>query len=595
MDSAAGSAREPSVRFTWGENDLPDNTLEEKAYPEWVKSPEDPKWKTFIEKHFNTRIFTPDEIAGCLKFLSVVWNLDTKGVAYLRCIMSAGHHSSTIMPSQFCVKHDNEDRITIPSHVKSFFIIRGRNGLIPNKARWCNELNRISNGECKGQLAYAVFMQAIYDVLYKRDGPLGPLEWEQIMKIFNDAMKLGKDEFGTDLKPYIKQARDLFENNPTPEYRLSYISLVQLMTELYLEDNCFRPVQPDTYTVGSLSGVDLRSDAENYVRTDGVETSEEIKKAAFNLIIMIEVDDGKHRYKIRMDIDRAKLEDMLKRELGVGTLTSITRISYWVGQFIEFTTTHQFIEIVIKVLNDHAADATTAAAEADEAATAAKALKVVLELSKVSREEEEEESKKESKKEESKEESIKFNRDLCINTAITSGCKGGDLIFLRLTRADEIYLDYSRIIRPSFINSCGDIVMGYHPDGRMILYIKDIKGRLVEYTHTKYTEHFILCNPFGIPSSNLTTSDRVHYYCILPDESSQDGVRRPPYFFSDYVHKDVDKYIGTETGDFGDTLSSLTVEFDSITEPRSQPDSPPEASQVVPEKEEAEEEEEEKE
>ena len=559
MAAARGPAPGPSGRFTWGENDLPDNT-NEAAYPEWVKSPEDPRWKTFIEKHFNTRIFTPDEIAGCLKFLSV-YILDTMGYVYLSCITSAGHHSSTIMPSQFYVKHNNEEGKPIPSHVKSFFIIRGRNRLIPDTARWCNELNRISNGEGKGQLAYAVFMQAIYDVLYSntrdtsRDGPLGPLEWEQIMDIFNRAMKLGKDEFGTDLKPYIDQARELFENNPTPEYRLSYISLVQLMTELYLEDNCFQQVQPDTCTVGSLSGVDFND--EEYVRTDGQETSDDIKRAAFNLIIMIEVDDGEHRYKIRMDIDRAKLKKLLRDKLveEKEEPSSITRISYWVGQFIEFTTTHQFIEIVIELLKKHAA-----ATEAHDVAKAVKAVEKVLQISKKTPE--------------------LLNRELCINTAITSGCKGGDLFFLTLTRAGEIYLEYSRIIRPSFINSCGDIVMGYHPDGLMILYIK-IEGRLVEYTHTKYTEHFILCNPFGIPSSNRTTSDRVHYYCILPPESSQDGMGRPTsYFFSDYVHEDVDKYIGTETGEFGATLSSLTVEFDSITEPRSQPDSPPEESQV---------------
>ena len=566
MAAARGPAQGPRVRFTWGENDLPANA-NEAAYPKWVISPEDPRWKPFIEKHFNTRIFTPDEIAGCLKFLSV-FVLDTKGVAYLSCITSAGHHSSTIMPSQFYVKQNNEEGKPIPSHVKSFFIIRGRNRLIPDIARWCNELNRISNGECKGQLAYAEFMQAIYDVLYKRDGDLGPQDWEQIMEIFNDAMNSGKVNFGTDLTPYIDQARELFKNNPTPEYRLSYISLVQLMTELYLEDNCFRPVQPDTYTVGSLSGVDFND--EEYVRTDGQATSDDIKRAAFNLIIMIEVDDGEHRYKIRMGIDRDKLKKLLIDKLVEEKKdpSSITRISYWVGQFIEFTTTHQFIEIVIKVLNDHAAAAATAAAEAAEAATAAKALEVVLELSKVSKEESKEESKKESKKE-LKLKLKKFNRELCINTAITSGCKGGDLIFYSPAN------DWA-IIRPSFINSCGDIVMGYHPDGLMILYIK-IKGRLVEYTHTKYTEHFILCNPFGIPSSNRTTSDRVHYYCILPHESLQDGVGRPTsYFFSDYVHKDVDKYIGTETGA---TLSSLTVEFDSITEPRSQPGSSPEASQ----------------
>jgi hypothetical protein len=567
MSASGGTDTKPSGRFTWGENDLPDNTNKERpAYPEWVKSPEDPKWKPFIEHHFNTRIFTPYEIAECLEILDVSI-LKTTGTQYLSCITSAGHHSITIMPSHFEVRANIqgvEGVKTIPSHVKSVFIIRGPNPYIGSQYRWCHKLNRISNSECRVQLAYAQLMQTIYDIFYSNthdtppDGPLGPLQWKKIVDIFNSAMKLGQKEFGADMQPYIDQAKELLllPSNRTPEYMLSYINLVQLMTELYLEDKCFREVQPDTYTVGSLSGVDFND--KDYVRTDGVETSEEIKKAAFQLIIMIEVDDGSHKCKIRMAINRAKLQEMLRGKLRVGE--NITRISYWVGQFIEFTTTHEFIEIVIKLLKEYAAAAvpdpapvkakaaatsaatsataalSATAADEPDAARAARALETVLKVSK---------SKTSSD----------FNKG-CINTAITSGCKGPDLFFCTLQRNGQIYEKLSRIIRPSFNISSGDIVIAYYRDIFMIL--KNDHGD--PYTHTEYTNHFILCNQFVIPSTNSTCSDRVHYYCILPSQNVEAAAaaaaRQPlPYFFLDYDHRLIDESIGISTGDFIDSLT----------------------------------------
>ena len=343
MASAAGSAAGTRVNVTWGLNDLPVSvpvpvigTKKQKtdtSYPEWSNSPEDPDIQKLIEWHFKTLILTPYEIADCLKVLHV-YRGETSGRVNLSCITSSGHHSSTVMPSEFTKPGDTP-------YVKAYFIIRGPHPDIRADDRWCSGINRISNSECVVQLAYAQLIEAIYDIFCKPDGGLGPQDWLDILSRFNGAMTLGREAFATGLNEYIDRARLLLAKkaNPTPEDKLSYINLVQLMTEL-LRDDGFQRVQPDTYTVGSLAVVDFHSGDDVYVRTDGVETSDEIKKAAFNLIIMIEVDDGKTgKYKIRLDIDRTKLYALLRRKLGLGDgvpLTGTTRISYWVGQFIEF-------------------------------------------------------------------------------------------------------------------------------------------------------------------------------------------------------------------------------------------------------------------
>ena len=143
----------------------------------------------------------------------------------------------------------------------------------------------------------------------------------------------------------------------------------------------------------------------------------------------------------------------------------------------------------------------------------------------------------------------------CINTAITSGCKGPDLFFCTLRVGavpKQIYEKLSRIIRPSFNISSGDIVIAYYPDRFMILN----NGR-VPYTHTEYTDHFILCNQFVIPNTNSTCSDRVHYYCILPSKIAAAAAAEQllPYFFLDYDHRLINESIGTSTGDFIDSLT----------------------------------------
>ena len=507
-------------RFTWGLHDLPSDNANQAAYPKWVISPEDPLNKRNIETRYNTFILTPYEIAECLKIIDISNISEKTGVMYLSCITSSGHHSSTIMPSRSFT--DSKQ----PPHVKAFFIIRGPNPEIQPHHRWCRELNRISNSEGVVQLAYAELMKTIFDVFYSSDGHFGPLDWEEIVKIFNDAMTHGRKNFSQDIKPYIEQARLLLQTKSTPENMKSYVNLVQLIVELLRNDG-FQLVQPNTYNVGSLTIVHFDTDDDNYVRTDGQETSEDIKKAAFNLIIMIEVHDGTHKYKIRMDIDREKLSRKLPQDKH--------RISYWVGQFIEFTNTRQFIEIVIGLLrNDPEAKAPEAkAAKAKAAKTkyndAAAALQKVLSSSLL------------SSASASASASPPIDHTRCINTAITSGCKGGEFFFYKPPPEAPVDLvhwlpEMLGIVRPSFSYSYGDLVFGFYHNKSM----KEDQN-YHKCTSTRYTGHFILCNPFTIPGYSFTCADKVHYYCILPAAAAPP----PPYFFLTYDYTLVDSCIGT--------------------------------------------------
>jgi hypothetical protein len=86
-----------------------------------------------------------------------------------------------------------------------------------------------------------------------------------------------------------------------------------------------------------MAVIDVTGDHDEYKRTDGGTASEEFKRATYNAIIVFRVTmpDGTE-YNIYMDIDR----DCLKR---IPREKWQTTLSYWIGQFIQFTTTDEFI------------------------------------------------------------------------------------------------------------------------------------------------------------------------------------------------------------------------------------------------------------
>jgi hypothetical protein len=263
-----------------------------------------------------------------------------------------------------------------------------------------------------------------------------------------------------------------------------------------------------------MAVIDLTGKRDEYKRTDGGTASEEFKRAAYNAIILIKVTtaDGQV-YTVHMDINRDCLKLIDRKDWQ-------TTLSYWIGQFIQFTTTDDFIaNLVIPALEKFSgSNASDALADLNGLWRSLRADRT---------------------------------RKLGKNTAITTGCKSPMFMF---------YDEETAVRAAGSAGSAGAEVVLQSPTRERPAF----DGVIAQYENAStgqgFTSYFMLCPSLYVPTpSNLKKTkqaNNVLFFCTEPGSKFKSG--ESTYHFPEYDDKRSDLAIGASEGEvFVDSLGAV--------------------------------------
>ena len=148
----------------------------------------------------------------------------------------------------------------------------------------------------------------------------------------NESINQGRETCVRSLSKCLEKARELFDRDPSPVNKETYIKFINLITDFYRID--VLSSVGSTFPVGDLASIHHKSKVDVYVSTESSVTTPEVRQAAFNLLLNLKIYTGQSYWSIMFDFDRSALDAIQAREMDNGREMT----SYWLGQLFEFTT-----------------------------------------------------------------------------------------------------------------------------------------------------------------------------------------------------------------------------------------------------------------
>jgi hypothetical protein len=298
-----------------------------------VPNPEDDRFKAHIESNFNdTIIVDPATLSGFLRVTRVTVTPIDRGKRPIVDLLSLwGNHQSNVVS---CYPKNDSRIIDAWLQFKKVLVSsRDDHGI------WCSEFTRFSNCEFVSQFAYFTLIKQIKHFFVQEDDPpvVGVDDRPTntvVLDGLNKSIIEGWETLAMRVKPIFEKYRDQQDQE-------SRVKINEILIDL-LRVGTLRSVG-SSIPIGHLSSIYIQGEQDVY-KKNGVPLSDpDLIQAAFNLLFVVVVYDSstKTQYKIYLSVDREALK---RRYLDVhGRLSSV---SYWTGQFMEFTRTKRFMEIV---------------------------------------------------------------------------------------------------------------------------------------------------------------------------------------------------------------------------------------------------------
>lgn len=294
------------------------------GHTDQIPNPENPVYNNPIEDGLSTRILSPADLSRYLK-ISRISEIPGGGggdMPVMEFYSVWGNHQCNVASS---FPDSDLERKSIDAWLQFTDIRR-----VPphSSGYWCYDFERFSNCEFVPQFAYSTLVNQIKHFFVQG---VPPFDKGSIITGLQESLHLGRQRFAEQLKKALEKSRESSDLQ-------SRCHTMDCITDLFIEGQLRST--GSSIPIGHLSTIYLTGDRDVYKKNGVVFNDPDFNLAAFNFLFVFIIShpiSGK-KYIIHLNIDRDKLIRQYADD--------DDDVSYWTGQFMDYTRTVDFLNIV---------------------------------------------------------------------------------------------------------------------------------------------------------------------------------------------------------------------------------------------------------
>lgn len=297
--------------------------------PDWYFNPEDDSCKKEIQRGLNTLILPPDVLTS---IALIIHKIEYKKVSgdHLKQPLSLrvvyGNHGCTVTPSTV-VKSNS-----CSTHINAWLNCEKQVQLPANPA-W-SKIDLLSNCEIVSHLAHRHLIEKIKDLFVT--GDLDVNTAQELLKALNESINAGQNAFIQKLKTALIKARLIKDQNP--QNLAAYVRLTNILIDALLD--------APLVSVGSFFPVGNLASINRQDIYDVPDSTPDLARSVYNMNAVLKIRGKGWKLILYMDIDRERLY-----RLGPQDHSTVNySYAYWIGKFIEYTTTYPFLKAIVHML-----------------------------------------------------------------------------------------------------------------------------------------------------------------------------------------------------------------------------------------------------